>query len=342
MSQQATKNDRILQDVSVIDRVGFLCILLGEDVSVKLFEHLTPQAVEEITASIASTRTSMDGQKSLAVLETFLSLVKTSKFMQTGGYEFAKDLLYKSLGKVEADKVLKKLKKLEREKEVFGYLKKIPPSQFVSFMEDESSQALAVIMAHMSPADAAAVLRNMKDEQKVDVSMKMATIKDVSSDVIDNMSDVLEIKLKTLLAQLETIGGVQVVANMLNRMGAKAKDILAMIEKEDPELAAQIKKYMFTFEDLLKIAPNGILKILSKFDLSLVAKAMKGATPEHMATIEGCLSKRNLASFKEEVELSARVKLKEVEEAQAKMLEAASLLIEEGIVERNMDDEDDE
>jgi len=337
--KQATVNDRILQDVSMIDRIGFFCILLGEDVCIKLFEHLSMQSVEEITASISNTRTTMDGQKSLAVLETFLSLFKTSKFIQSGGKEFARELLYKSLGKVEADKVLAKIAQLEREKKVFGYLKKIPPSQFVSFMEDESSQALAVVMAHMAPSDAAAVLRNMKDEQKVDVAMKMATIKDVSSDVIDNMSDILEVKLKTLLAQLETIGGVKVVADMLNRMGAKAKEILAMIEAQDPQLAAQIKKYMFTFEDLLKIAPNGILKILGKLDLALVAKAMKGATDEDMAVIEGCLSKRNLASFKEEVELSSAVKLKDVEEAQTKMLEIASALIEEGTVERNLDDE---
>jgi flagellar motor switch protein FliG len=338
--KQTTANDRILQDVNIVDRVGFFCILLGEEVSVKLFEHLSTQSVEQITASIASTRASMDGKKSLAVLETFLALIKSSNYMRSGGYDFAKDLLYRSIGKIEADKVLKKLAKLEREKQVFGYLKKIPPSQFVSFMEDESSQALAVVMAHMTSGDAAGVLRNMKDEQKVDVAMKMATIKDVSSDVIDNMSDVLEIKLKTLLAELETVGGVQVVADMLNRMGVKAKDILALIEAEDPVLAAQIKKFMFTFEDLLKIAPNGILKVLGELDLTSVAKAMKGATEEDMGIIEGCLSKRNLASFKDEVELSGRVKIKDIEEAQAKMLSIASKLIEQGIIERALDDDE--
>ena len=219
----------------------------------------------------------------------------------------------------------------------FNYLDAINPKQLADFIKEESPQTIAVILAHMNANGAADVLNQLDEDVKVKVTMQMATIKDVSPDVVRTISIVLEKKLESLLSSIVDVGGVKVVADMLNRMGPKSQDILKNINGVDTALATKIKENMFVFEDLLALDKDDIMKILQNVEMADVAVAMKNATEDDLAVVRSAMSQRASDRFQEEFEMLTKVKIKDIESAQRKMLDAAQKLIEEGVIEREVE-----
>jgi len=331
------ENNEILKDLPMLNKVAYFFVLIGEEAAVKIFQHLSTDLVEEISTAITMI-SSVDKETSLAILEEFYLYNKTKSFISSGGYEYAKDILYKSLGKEEADQILAKLSRLQLASQSFVYLEAIDPKQLSDFIKDESPQTIAVILSHMEAAKAADVLRQLEEDIKVKVTMQMATIKDVSPDVVRTISIVLKKKLESLLSSIVNVGGVKVVADMLNRLGPKSQDILKNIDSVDTLLATNIKENMFVFEDLLNLDQEYIMKILQNIDVVDVAVAMKNATQEDIFKITSAMSQRASDRFKEEFEMLVRVKIKDIEVAQRKMLDVAQKMIEEGIIDRDMDE----
>jgi len=329
----STINHEILDGMPMIERIAHFCVLIGEEATVKIFQNLPKEVVEDLSIQISQIR-SVDKAVSLAILEEFHLFIKSSAYISSGGFDYAKDVLYKSLGKAEADKVLAKLARMQEAKQSFAYLDNIDPKQLADFIKDESPQTIAVVLAHMDPEDSSAVLAKLDETLKVKVSMQMATIKDVSPSIVRSMSNVLEKKLESLLASIVTVGGVKTVADMLNKMGPKANEILTNINGLDPALAAKIKENMFVFEDLLALETNDIMKVLGNIETEDLTKALKNATEDEMDIIMGAMSQRARDRFNEEFELLGKVKIKEVEEAQRKILDVAMRLLESGEIER--------
>jgi len=332
-------NKDILKGMSMIERVANFCVLIGEESTVKVFQHMQKNLVEDITTAITHI-SSIDKEVSLAVLDEFHLFTRSKGFISSGGYEYAKDILYKSLGKAEADAVLAKLSRIKLASQAFSYLDAINPKQLSDFIKDESPQTIAVVLAHMDAIHAAEVLVQLEEDIKVKVTMQMATIKDVSPDVVRTISVVLEKKLESLLSSIVDVGGVKVVADMLNRLGPKSQDILKNINGIDTSLATKIKENMFVFEDLLKLDPEYIMKVLQNVDTGDVAVAMKNAAEEDMDNVTSAMSQRARDRFKEEFEMLTKVKIKDIEIAQRKMLDVAQKLIEEGVIDREMEEEE--
>ncbi|WP_419769140.1 MAG: flagellar motor switch protein FliG [Candidatus Marinarcus sp.] len=326
-----------LKGMPMMEKVAIFCVLIGEGATVKIFQYLPKHYVEDISTAITQLKT-IDKYTALAVLNEFHVFIKTSGFISSGGYEYAKDLLYKSLGKGEADDVLSRLSKIKLASQAFSYLDAINPKQLADFIKDESPQTIAVILAHMEAPGAAEVLMQLDEDIKVKVTMQMATIKDVSPDVVRTVSLILEKKLESLLSSIVDVGGVKVVADMLNRLGPKSQDILKNINGVDTLLATKIKENMFVFEDLLNLDQDYIMKILQNCETTDVAVAMKSATAEDLEKVTTSMSQRARDRFLEEFEMMTKVKIKDIEAAQRKMLDAAQKLIEEGVIDREMDE----
>jgi len=322
-----------LAGMTMLEKCAHFCVLIGEEATVKIFQNLPKEMVEDLSIQISQIRT-IDKEVSLAILEEFHIFMRTSSYISSGGFDYAKDILYKSLGKAEADKVLAKLARMQEAKQSFAYLDNIDPKQLADFIKDESPQTIAVVLAHMDPEDASAVLAKLDDALRVKVSMQMATIKDVSPSIVRSMSNVLEKKLESLLASIVTVGGVKTVADMLNKMGPKSNEILTNINGLDPELASRIKENMFVFEDLLALETNDIMKVLGNVETEELTKALKNATEDEMDIVMGAMSQRARDRFNEEFEMLGKVKIKEVEEAQRKILDVAMRLLESGEIER--------
>jgi len=335
MSENISIND-VLKGMSMMDKVGRFFVLIGEESTVKIFQYLPKEVVEDISTAVTQIH-SIDKETSLAILEEFHLYTRSKSFISAGGFDYARDILYKSLGKGEADAVLAKLSRLKLASQSFSYLDAINPKQLSDFIKDESPHTIAVILSHMNPNKSAEVLMQLDEEIRVKVTMQIATIKDVSPDVVRTISVVLEKKLESLLSSIVDVGGVKVVADMLNKLGPKSQDILKNINGIDTSLATKIKENMFVFEDLLNLDTEYVMKILQNVDTADVVVAMKNATDEDMEKITSAMSQRARDRFKEEFEMLNKVKIKDIEAAQRKMLDVAQKMIEDGIIDREVE-----
>ena len=332
MAELLNENDP-LKGLSMMEKIARFFVLIGEESTVKIFQHLPKEVVETISTAITQV-SSINKDISLAILEEFHLYTRSKSFISSGGYDFARDILYKSLGKQEADDVLAKLSRMKLASQAFAYLQGINPKQLSDFIKDESPHTIAVILSHMDPSKAADVLVLLDEEVRIKVTIQIATIKDVSPDVVRTISSVLEKKLESLLSSIVDVGGVKVAADMLNKLGPRAQDILKNINGIDTSLATKIKENMFVFEDLLALDAEYIMKILQNVETGDVVMAMKNATQEQIEKVTGAMSQRAKDRFNEEFEMISKAKIKDIEAAQRKMLDVAQKMIEDGIIER--------
>ena len=323
----------ILKGMSMLEKIARFFVLIGEDSTVKIFQYLDKDYVEQISTAITQIQ-SINKDVSLAILEEFHLYTRTKGFISSGGYDFAKEILYKSIGQEAAEEVLEKLSRMKLANQAFSYLDGVNPKQLSDFIKDESPHTIAVILAHMDPSKSADVLMELDEEIRVKVSIQIATIKDVSPDVVRTISAVLERKLESLLSSIVDVGGVKVVADMLNKMGPKAVDILKNINGIDTSLATRIKDNMFVFEDLLNLDSEYIMKIIQSVESADVVVAMKNTTQEQIEKVTGAMSQRVKDRFYEESEMLTKVKIKDIEAAQRRMLSVTQKMMDDGIIER--------
>ena len=268
-----------------------------------------------------------------AILEEFHVIFQSGQFITSGGLEYARELLYRTLGADEAKKVLDKLSKSMQETQNFAYLSKIKPQQLSDFIINEHPQTIALILAHMDATEAADTISYFPDDLRSEVSMRMAKLGDISPSVIKRVSAVLESKLESLASYKVEVGGPRAVADIFNRLGAIAsKDTLSKIEERDEEMSNLIKEMMFTFEDIVALDKNAItetLKVVEKPDLML---AMKSAPEDLKEKFYSAMSERAREAFDEEMQFMGAVKMKDVEVAQRRIVELVNGLAEAGTI----------
>jgi flagellar motor switch protein FliG len=319
-------------EMSMTQKIAILLAQLGEDATAILFSKMSIQAITEISKYIATNR-SIEKNIGAAVLEEFYAIIQSNQYLNTGGLEYAREILYKALGPDEAKKVLERLSKTMQGSQNFAYLAKIKPQQLADFILNEHPQTIALILAHMDPSAAAETLYIFPDDLRAEVAMRMAKLGDISPSIIKRVSAVLESKLEALASYKVEVGGPRSVADVFNRLGAKvSKATLAQIEQLDQELASSIKEMMFTFEDIVNLDGNSIREILKSVDKNDLMLALKSAPEELKEKFYANMSQRAKDSFIEEMQFAGAVKVKEVEGAQRKIVDAVQALAEQGVL----------
>ncbi|ADR34577.1 flagellar motor switch protein FliG [Sulfuricurvum kujiense DSM 16994] len=319
-------------EMSMSQKVAILLVQLGEDVTATIFSRMNVDSITEISKYIASNR-SIEKNIGAAVLEEFYAIIQSNQYLNTGGLDYAREILYKALGPEEARKVLERLSKTMQGTQNFAYLSKIKPQQLADFIMNEHPQTIALILAHMDPSAAAETLYIFPDDLRAEVAMRMAKLGDISPSIIKRVSAVLESKLESLASYKVEVGGPRAVADVFNRLGAKAsKATLTQIEQLDQELAASIKEMMFTFEDMVDLDNNSIREILKAVDKNDLMLALKNAAEELKEKFYANMSQRAKDAFIEELQFLGAVKMKEVEAAQRKIVDAVQSLADQGVI----------
>ena len=258
MSTMTNQQQAVFDEMSMAEKIAILLLQLGEDITADIFSSMNVESITEISKYIAMNMT-LDRAIATAVLEEFHAILQSGQFLTSGGMEYARELLYRTLGPEEAKKILDKLSKSMQNTQNFSYLSKIKPQQLSDFIINEHPQTIALILAHMDATEAADTLQYFPDDLRSEVSMRMAKLGDISPSVIKRVSAVLESKLESLASYKVEVGGTRAVADIFNRLGAKsAKATLSTIEQIDEELATQIKEMMFTFEDMASLDKSSI------------------------------------------------------------------------------------
>ena len=319
-------------EMSMAEKISILLLQLGEETTATVFANLTVESITEISKYIAASK-SIERGIATAVLEEFYAIFQSNQYITSGGLEYAREILYKALGPEEAKKVLDRLSKSMQSTQNFAYLAKIKPTQLADFIVNEHPQTIALILAHMDATAAAETLGFFSDDLRAEIAMRMAKLGDISPSVIKRVSAVLESKLESLASYKVEVGGPRAVADIFNRLGAKAsKGTLSHIEQIDEQLASSIKEMMFTFEDIVSLDNNGIREILKTADKKELMLALKSSPEELKDKFFTNMSERARAAFEEEMQFLGAVKVKDVEGAQRKIVEAVQQLAEQGVL----------
>ena len=313
-----------------VQKAAVLLIALGPERSADVFKHLKEDEIEELTLEIANTR-SISPQIKEDVLEEFYQICLAQRYIAEGGIGYAKELLDKALGADKAQEVITKLT-ASLQVRPFEFVRKTDPSQLLNFIQDEHPQTIAMILSYLTSAQAAMVIGALPPEKQADVAKRIAMMDRTSPDVIKEVEKVLERKLASLVNQDYTIvGGVDAIVNILNTVDRSTeKHIMESLEIEEPELADEIRKKMFVFEDILLLDDRAIQRVLRDVENSDLGIALKGANEEVQNVIFKNLSKRLAAMIKEDMDFMGPVRMKDVEEAQQKIVSVIRKLEDAG------------
>ena len=308
------------ENINGVQKAAILLIALGPDKSANVFKHLKEDEIEQLTLEIANTRSVSPAIKD-SILDEFYEVCLAQQYIAEGGITYAKDLLEKALGAERAKDVIGKLT-ASLQVRPFEFVRKTDASQLLNFIQDEHPQTIALILSYLSPGQASAIISALAPEKQTDVAKRIAQMDRTSPDVIKEVEKVLEQKLSSLVNQDYTIvGGVDSIVDILNTVDrGTEKHIMESLEIEDPELADEIRKKMFVFEDILSLDDRSVQRVLREVDNNELAIALKGSNEEVQNLIFNNLSKRLATMIKEDMDFMGPVRVTDVEEAQQKIV----------------------
>jgi len=308
------------EQMTGLQKAAVLLIAMGPEKSALIFKHLKEEEIEELTLEIANTR-SVTPQVKENVIEEFYQVCLAQQYIAEGGINYAKELLEKSFGNDKAMDVISRLTASLQVKP-FEFVRKADASQLFNFIQDEHPQTIALILSYLPAAQAAQIISALPPDRQADVAKRIAVMDRTSPDVIKEVEKVLESKLASLVNQDYTIiGGVDAVVDILNTVDrGTEKHIMETLEIEEPELADNIRKKMFVFEDILLLDDRAIQRVLRDVENSDLSVSLKGANEQVQNAIFNNLSKRLAAMIKEDMEFMGPVRMKDVEEAQQKIV----------------------
>lgn len=317
-------------EISGREKAAMLLIALGPERSAEIFKHLKEDEIEQLTLEIANIRTVTPEEKE-KVLEEFYQICLAQNYIAEGGINYAKEILEKALGTQKALDVLNKLT-VSLQVRPFDFVRKADPSQLLNFIQNEHPQTIALILAYMKPQQSSIVLSALPQEKQAEVARRIAIMDRTSPEIIKEVERVLEKKLSALVTEdFTAAGGVQAIVDILNNVDrGTEKYIMETLEIEDTELAEEIKKRMFVFEDILTLDNRSVQRFLREVDNNQLAIALKGSTEEVQNKIFANMSKRMQEMIKEDIEFMGPVRLKDVEEAQQKIVNVIRKLEDAG------------
>ena len=318
-----------------------LLISLGPERSAEIFKHLKEEEIEQLTLEIANIRTVTPEEKE-KVMEEFYQICLAQEYIAEGGISYAKEILEKALGTQKALDVINKLT-VSLQVRPFEFVRKADPAQLLNFIQKEHPQTIALILAYLKPQQAAVVLAALPQDKQADVARRIAVMDRTSPEIIKEVERILEKNLSSLVTEdFTAAGGLQAIVNILNTVDrGTEKYIMETLEIEDTDLAEEIRKRMFVFEDIRTLDNRSIQRFLRDVDNNLLAVALKGATEEVQKVIYSNMSKRLAEMIREDIEYMGPVRLKDVEEAQQKIVNIIRKLEDAGeiIISRGGGDE---
>ena len=322
--------DKDNESLSGVQKAAILLISLGPEKSATIFKHLKEDEIEQLTLEIANTR-SVSPKIKEDVINEFYEVCLAQQYIAEGGINYAKDLLEKALGSEKAMMVISKLTS-SLQVRPFEFIRKTEASQLLNFIQDENPQTIALILSYLPAGQAAQIVAALPLEKQADVAKRIATMDRTSPDVIKEVERVLERKLASLVNQDYTVvGGVNAIVDILNTVDrGTEKHIMESLELEEPELADEIRRKMFVFEDILSLDDRTIQRVLRDVDNADLGIALKSANEEVRNVIFNNLSKRLATMIQEDMEFMGPVRMKDVEEAQQKIVNVIRKLEDAG------------
>jgi flagellar motor switch protein FliG len=334
MIQNAPAGAEPLPMLRGVQKAALMLILLGDQASAEIIKHLPEDDVQLVTREIARMK-KITPETAETTLEEFYQMSTARKYVMSGGLDYAKSVLINAFGPDVARKLMDRLMKaMGTDMASFDAIQKADPQQLAKFLHSEHPQTIALVLAHLNPSQAAALLASLPPSQRADLALRVASLDQISPEVINKIATVIGQKLNALGEfSRESYGGVRAVAEMFNRLDSEtSKEILTQIEAQDNGLVETIRHLMFVFDDLLLLDQNAIKEILARVDRKVPMMALKGTSEQLKQHFLQCMSERGAEMMLEDMEAMGPVKIKDVEVAQQEIIGIVRKLEAEGVV----------
>ncbi|WP_409340978.1 flagellar motor switch protein FliG [Paenibacillus sp. MBLB4367] len=320
----------VQQGLSGRQKAAILLISLGPEVSAQIFKHLRDEEIEQLTLEIANVR-KVDATEKESILSEFHQICMAQEYISQGGIAYAKDILEKALGHQKAIDIINRLTATLQVRP-FDFARKADPAQILNFIQNENTQTIALVLSYLQSDQASIILSSLPQEKQAEVAKRIALMDSTSPDVVSQVERVLEQKLSATVTQDYTsAGGIEAIVHILNGVDrGTERTILDALEIQDPELAEEIKKRMFVFEDIVNIDNRSIQRIIRDIENADLQLALKVASEEVREAIFRNMSKRMSETFREEMEYMGPVRLRDVEEAQTRIVSTIRRLEDAG------------
>ncbi|MDR1482150.1 MAG: flagellar motor switch protein FliG [Synergistaceae bacterium] len=318
------------RDLKGREKAAILMVALGPDAVARSYKHIDDTTIELLTLEIANLR-KISPEVKLDVLKEAQEMIMAHEFMTQGGVEYARKLLEQALGPEKAQDILRRIT-ASLQVRPFDFVKHTDPQQLLSFIQNEHPQTIALILSYLAPEQSALVLGGLPPSAQWDVTRRIAKMDRITPEVLREVERVLERKLSTIMGQDFTIaGGIDSVVNLINRVDrGTERNIIEALEEQDPELAEEIKKRLFMFDDIGSMDDRSLQRVLRDVDMKDLGLALKGASEDLRAKFFKNMSKRAADMLREDMEFMGPVRVRMVEEAQQKIVNSVRQLEEAG------------
>lgn len=321
-------NERVFNGTQ---KVAILLMQVGKENAIQVLRQLREAEISEIMSEVARLQ-NLEPEEIEGVLGEFREVYKARARFAQGGYETARELLEASLGSEKAEEILDNLG-VTLVAAPFEFLRRADARQVLSYLQEEHPQTIALVLAHMNPTAGAMVLSALPEELQREVAERVAKMDRTSPEVIEHVEAILERKLSTVIQQSDfsTAGGIQTLVDILNNSDRTTERlILDGLERNDPQVADDVRSRMFVFEDIVTLDDRSVQMVLRSVDAKELSVALKGVDEKVSDKIMRNMSERAAANLADEIKLLGPVKLKTVEEAQAAVVRVIRTLEEAG------------
>ncbi|MBC6678305.1 flagellar motor switch protein FliG [Zhenpiania hominis] len=325
------------QSLTPAQKAATLVIALGAEKASKLYKYLTSEDVEKLTVEVAKLG-HVEAEQTEEVLDDFYKTCLTQKVVTDGGMEYARTVLEKAYGEATANELLGKVTKYLKNRS-FEFIQKTDSKNLYAVLQYERPQTIALVLSYADSDLSAAVIRELPEDKRIKVVEAVAQMESASPEAIKLVESQLRKKFDNILTtDYTTIGGVDYIADVMNHMDrSNEKFIFDEMGKINPELAETIRKKMFVFEDILGMDDRSIQRFIRECDMKDIVYALKNASPEMSSLFYQNMSTRMAETIQSDLEVTVNVRLRDVEEAQQRIVnlirrldEAGELIISKG------------
>lgn len=327
--------------ISGRQKAAILMVALGERASAEVFKHLRPEEIDELTLEIAGVG-AVSPETRHEILEEMYETAIAQNYITEGGLEYARTVLMQALGEDKANEVLARLSQVIQVSP-FEFLRRTDAAQILNVISNEHPQTVALILAYLPPDTAGQVLSSLPVDLQSEVAMRVALMDRTAPEVIMEIESVLERKLSSVISQdFTSAGGIKALVEVLGQVDRSTeKGILESLEEHNAELAEEVRRLMFLFEDVVLLDDRSVQLVLREVDGRDLAVALKGASESVTAKILKNMSSRAAENVKEDLQYMGPVRVSQVEEAQQVIVAVIRRLEEAGqiIIARGGDDD---
>ncbi|AHF10619.1 MULTISPECIES: flagellar motor switch protein FliG [Dehalobacter] len=315
-----------------LQKAAVLLITLGPERSSEIIKFLSEPEIEQLTLEMSNMRKVSEEQRD-SVIDEFHKMCLASNYIAQGGIEYARDVLERALGQQRAFDIIGRLSSSLKMRP-FDIVRRTDAKQLFSFIQGEHPQTISLIMTHLPSDKAATILGSLPQDLQAEVTKRIALMGRTSPEVLKEIEKVLENKISNLApTDYTSSGGMQSVVDMLNRTDpGTLKTVMDVLEMDDPDLAEQIKRQMFVFDDVILLDDRSVQLVLREVETKDLALALKGSNEDVTQKILANMSSRSAGMLKEDMQFMGPVRLREVEEAQQKIVKVIRKLEEAGAI----------